>query len=422
HGNPEATQYSGCLPPCCTDERPRCHHPRTSGRRGEGARASSLRARPGGARAGLEDLSAATLRAHVRRPAGYFTLRSGGPLLPRGAVRPARLQRSRCTVRAGRPGAGALVPRTDCQHRQYAGRTACLVRAARQRGRVASGIDTGRCHGLCASVAGHGPRFRARAPDRIDTRRRRVPRQADAQPASQAHVAHDAWSCTRGGPGRAAAVSRNRLRHLQGHGQRQRIPGDHRHTRTHARPCTVRCSPGRRGTPRRHRVRTITVAAAPGRRDHRPQCKFAGDAVLQAVARPWLKSYPTGVSAEIDPTQYHSLIELLEEAFRKYASRDAAVCMETRVSFRDVDLLSAALGAWLQSKGLARGTRVALMMPNLPQYMVAIAAVLRAGYTVVNVNPLYTPRELEHQLNDSGAEAIVVLENFAKTLEEVIAR
>jgi long-chain acyl-CoA synthetase len=147
---------------------------------------------------------------------------------------------------------------------------------------------------------------------------------------------------------------------------------------------------------------------------------FPGDNVLQAVAKPWLKSYPPGVSAEIDATQYASLVELLEEAFRKYASRDAAVCMESRVSFGDLADLSAALGAWLQSKGLSKGARVALMMPNLPQYMVAIAAVLRAGYAVVNVNPLYTPRELEHQLNDSGAEAIIVLENFAKTLEEVI--
>ncbi|CAG1017764.1 long-chain acyl-CoA synthetase [Burkholderiaceae bacterium] len=142
--------------------------------------------------------------------------------------------------------------------------------------------------------------------------------------------------------------------------------------------------------------------------------------MLQAVSKPWLKSYPPGVSAEIDPSIYSSLVELLEEAFRKYASRDAAVCMDTRVSFRDIDQLSAALGAWLQAKGLSKGARVALMMPNLPQYMVAIAAVLRAGYTVVNVNPLYTPRELEHQLTDSGAEAIIVLENFAKTLEEVI--
>jgi len=147
-----------------------------------------------------------------------------------------------------------------------------------------------------------------------------------------------------------------------------------------------------------------------------------GEPVLQAVAKPWLKSYPPGVSAEIDATRYRSLVDLLDEAFRQYASRDAAVCMGARVKFRDIDEMSSALGAWLQAKGLARGARVALMMPNVPQYMVAIAAVLRAGYAVVNVNPLYTPRELEHQLCDSGAEAIIVLENFAGTLQDVIDR
>ncbi len=144
--------------------------------------------------------------------------------------------------------------------------------------------------------------------------------------------------------------------------------------------------------------------------------------MLQAVAKPWLKSYPAGVSPEIDATQYASLVELLEEAFRKFAARDAAACMGQRITFRDIDELSLALGAWLQSQGLIRGARVALMMPNVPQYMVAIAAVLRAGFVVVNVNPLYTARELEYQLNDCGAEAIIVLENFAKTLEEVIDR
>ena len=144
--------------------------------------------------------------------------------------------------------------------------------------------------------------------------------------------------------------------------------------------------------------------------------------MLQAVAKPWLKNYPEGVSAEIDATQYASLADLLEESFRKFAGRDAATCMNSRITFRDIDDMSSALGAWLQSKGFAKGARIALMMPNLPQYMVAIAAVLRAGYTVVNVNPLYTARELEHQLNDSGAEAIVVLENFARTVEDVIDR
>ncbi|MDH0866350.1 long-chain-fatty-acid--CoA ligase [Mitsuaria sp. GD03876] len=140
------------------------------------------------------------------------------------------------------------------------------------------------------------------------------------------------------------------------------------------------------------------------------------------AAKPWLKNYPPGVPAEISVDVYPSLVALLEEAFRKHARRDAAACMDQRLSFAQVDELSKALGAWLQQRGLARGARVAIMMPNVLQYMVTIAAILRAGFVVVNVNPLYTPRELEHQLKDSGAEAIVVLENFAKTLSEVIDR
>ncbi|KQU75172.1 MULTISPECIES: long-chain-fatty-acid--CoA ligase [unclassified Rhizobacter] len=140
------------------------------------------------------------------------------------------------------------------------------------------------------------------------------------------------------------------------------------------------------------------------------------------MQRPWLDHYPPGVPAEIDTSPYRSLVELLDESFRQHASRDAAVCMERRLSFRDIDEMSASLGAWLQARGLARGARVALMMPNVLQYPVAIAAVLRAGCTVVNVNPLYTARELEHQLSDSGAEAIIVLENFAQTLVQVLDR
>ena len=140
------------------------------------------------------------------------------------------------------------------------------------------------------------------------------------------------------------------------------------------------------------------------------------------ATKPWLKSYPEGVPAEIRLDAYKSLVELLEEAFRKHADRDAAVCMDQRLRFGEVNQLSQALGAWLQSKGLERGARVAIMMPNVLQYMVAIAAILRAGFAVVNINPLYTPRELEHQLKDSGAQAIIVLENFATTLEEVIER
>ncbi|NDP58067.1 MAG: long-chain fatty acid--CoA ligase [Oxalobacteraceae bacterium] len=136
----------------------------------------------------------------------------------------------------------------------------------------------------------------------------------------------------------------------------------------------------------------------------------------------WLKSYPQGVPAEIDYTQYRSLVHLLEEAFQKYAERNAYVCMDKFLTYAELDAMSKKLGAWLQSKGLKKGARVAIMMPNVLQYPVAIAAILRAGFTVVNVNPLYTPRELEHQLNDSGAEAIIILENFATTLEQVLPK
>ncbi|HSI55544.1 MAG: AMP-binding protein [Ramlibacter sp.] len=136
----------------------------------------------------------------------------------------------------------------------------------------------------------------------------------------------------------------------------------------------------------------------------------------------WLKSYPEGVPHEIQPEQYRSVTQLLEESFRKNASRPFSVCMERWMTYGQLDSLSAALGAWLQSQGLEPGARVAIMLPNIPQFAVTMSAVLRAGYTCVNVNPLYTARELEHQLKDSGATTIVILENFAKTLEEVIDR
>ena len=136
----------------------------------------------------------------------------------------------------------------------------------------------------------------------------------------------------------------------------------------------------------------------------------------------WLPSYPIGVPHDVDPGQYSSLAQLLEESFRKNATQPFSVCMERWMSYRQLDDLSAAFGAWLQRLGLEPGARVAIMLPNVPQFAVTMAAILRAGYTCVNVNPLYTARELEHQLKDSGATAIVVLENFAHTLEEVISR
>jgi long-chain acyl-CoA synthetase len=134
----------------------------------------------------------------------------------------------------------------------------------------------------------------------------------------------------------------------------------------------------------------------------------------------WLKQYPEGVPAEVKTDVYPSLVALLEESFRKYRDLPAYSFMGKRFSFGQIDDLSRAFAAWLQGQGLERGDRVAIMMPNVPQYPAVVAAVLRAGLVVVNVNPLYTPRELEHQLKDSGAKAIVILENFAATLQQVI--
>lgn len=135
----------------------------------------------------------------------------------------------------------------------------------------------------------------------------------------------------------------------------------------------------------------------------------------------WLKSYPPGVPSDIDPSVYPSVVALLEESFAKYRDQRAYVCMDKAITFGDIDALSQALAAWLQGRGLVKGARVAIMMPNVLQYPVALAAVLRAGLIAVNVNPLYTARELAHQLKDSGAEAVIVLENFAATLEQALA-
>jgi len=136
----------------------------------------------------------------------------------------------------------------------------------------------------------------------------------------------------------------------------------------------------------------------------------------------WLKSYPKGVPAEIDVNAYRSIPHLFDENIGKYRDRPAYICMGKTITFAEVERLSTAFGAWLQSKGLAKGARVAVMMPNVLQYPAAIFGILRAGYTVVNVNPLYTPRELEYQLKHSGAEVIVILENFAGTLEQVLSK
>jgi long-chain acyl-CoA synthetase len=134
----------------------------------------------------------------------------------------------------------------------------------------------------------------------------------------------------------------------------------------------------------------------------------------------WLKSYPPGVPSDIDPSVYPSVVALIEESFARYRDHKAYVCMDKAITFGEVDALSTALAAWLQGRGLKCGARVAIMMPNVLQYPVAVAAVLRAGFIAVNVNPLYTAPELEHQLEDSGAEAVIVLENFASTLEQAL--
>ena len=135
----------------------------------------------------------------------------------------------------------------------------------------------------------------------------------------------------------------------------------------------------------------------------------------------WLKHYPSGVNADVKTDLYPSLVALVEESFKKYRDLPAYKFMGKTVTFGQVDDLSRAFAAYLQSLGLERGDRVAIMLPNLPQYPVAVAGILRAGYVVVNVNPLYTPRELEHQLKDSGAKAIVIIENFAHVLQQVVA-
>jgi long-chain acyl-CoA synthetase len=137
--------------------------------------------------------------------------------------------------------------------------------------------------------------------------------------------------------------------------------------------------------------------------------------------RIWLDSYPAGVPADIDTSCCASLVEMMEESFQKFANRAAYTFMGKELSYKQVDELSQTFGAYLQSLGLGKGDRVAVMMPNVMQYPIAVAGILRAGYTLVNVNPLYTARELEHQLKDSGAKVIVVLENFAATLQKCLA-
>ncbi|MGA2551133.1 MAG: long-chain-fatty-acid--CoA ligase [Burkholderiaceae bacterium] len=136
----------------------------------------------------------------------------------------------------------------------------------------------------------------------------------------------------------------------------------------------------------------------------------------------WLKSYPEGVPATIDYKAYASCVDLVDQSIAKHVDRVAFICMGRSITYADLDTQARRFAAWLQAKGLARGARVAIMMPNVLQYPIAILGILRAGCVVVNVNPLYTARELDHQLRDAGAEAIVVLENFASTLQQVLPK
>jgi len=135
----------------------------------------------------------------------------------------------------------------------------------------------------------------------------------------------------------------------------------------------------------------------------------------------WLRHYPPGVPHEVDTSAYRSLVALMDEGFQRHVRLSAFGFMGQRWQFADIDTASRAMAGYLQSLGLQPGDRVAVMLPNVPQYPVAVAAILRAGFVVVNVNPLYTARELEHQLKDSGAKAIVIVENFAATLENCLA-
>src|SRR6202171_3282296 len=171
------------------------------------------------------------------------------------------------------------------------------------------------------------------------------------------------------------------------------------------------------GSQRRQAAAASTPAARfPKGIERRPHRR----ARRRIVEKIWLKHYPKGVPAEIDVNEYASVREVFAESVGRFADRPAYTCMGKTMTFRELDELSAAFGAYLQENGCGKGTRVALMMPNILQYPVCLFGILRAGCTVVNVNPLYTARELLHQLSDSGTEVIVVVENFARTVAEVV--
>jgi len=136
--------------------------------------------------------------------------------------------------------------------------------------------------------------------------------------------------------------------------------------------------------------------------------------------KPWLAQYPENVPKTINPDQYESLIDLYEECFDRFRMHPMTICMGVTHTYGDVDKASLAVAAWLQAQGIPKGSVVALMMPNVPQYLPTMIGILRAGYVCTPINPLYTGRELRHQLNDSGAQVIFVVDNFAQALEQVI--
>ncbi|SDA95061.1 long-chain fatty acid--CoA ligase [Mesorhizobium qingshengii] len=185
-------------------------------------------------------------------------------------------------------------------------------------------------------------------------------------------------------------------------------------------------TPTKTASPKAAPAKAAVSKAAPAAKPVATAAKRLPKALTALAAglpkKPWLKSYPKNMPAEIGVLPYSSIGDFLVATCKQFSAQPAFTCMGKSISYADIERLSAAFGAYLQSKGLQKGARVALMMPNVLQYPVAMMAILRAGYTVVNVNPLYTPRELEHQLKDSGAQAIVILENFASTLQAVIAR
>ncbi len=193
-----------------------------------------------------------------------------------------------------------------------------------------------------------------------------------------------------------------------------------------AKATPTKTTPAKTASPKAAPAKAGASKAAPAAKPVATAAKRLPKALTALAAglpeKPWLKSYPKNMPAEIGVLPYSSIGDFLVATCKQFSAQPAFTCMDKSISYAEIERLSAAFGAYLQSKGLQKGARVALMMPNVLQYPVAMMAILRAGYAVVNVNPLYTPRELEHQLKDSGAQAIVILENFASTLQAVVAR